>query len=91
MAATLTGVSRVERIRAALLAIVLIVAGCSGNAAASFDPNGPCTTDGSAAGAYPDLEARVPTELPGRQARQAGFRSALHGGGARLARRRRLQ
>ena len=27
----------------------------------SFDPTGPCTADGSAPGAYPDLEARVPT------------------------------
>lgn len=37
---------------------------CS-QAAASFDPTGPCTTDGEAAGAYPDLEARVPTAYRG--------------------------
>ena len=27
----------------------------------SFEPSGPCTADGSAPGAYPDLEALVPT------------------------------
>ena len=31
----------------------------------SFDPTGPCTTDGSASGAYPELEAAVPTSLGG--------------------------
>lgn len=34
--------------------------GCAGPASPSFDPSGPCTSDGSAAGAYPDLESRVP-------------------------------
>jgi len=38
---------------AALLALGL--AGC-----AKFDPTGPCTSDGTAPGAYPDLEAMVP-------------------------------
>jgi hypothetical protein len=63
--ATLTGVPRLPGVRVALLAIVLTVAGCSGGAASSFDPHGPCTGDGSAPGAYPDLEARVPTTLLG--------------------------
>jgi len=39
----------------------LIAAGC----AARFDPTGPCTTDGSVAGAYPDLEAQVPRVFRG--------------------------
>jgi hypothetical protein len=34
--------------------------GCAGTAAPSFDPSGACTSDGSAAGAYPDLESKVP-------------------------------
>jgi len=48
-----------------LLAIALGVAACSGAAASPFDPSGPCTTDGSAPGAYPELEARVPTSFLG--------------------------
>ena len=43
-----------------------LVAGCSGGAAASFDPTGPCTSDGSAVGAYPELEARIPTSYEGQ-------------------------
>lgn len=39
----------------------IALTGCTGEAAASFDPSGSCTTDGAASGAYPDLEARVPT------------------------------
>ena len=42
-----------------VLAVALV--GCSGEAAVSFDPTGPCTSDGSAPGAYPDLEALVPS------------------------------
>jgi hypothetical protein len=51
----------------ALLAVVglaIVVAGCSASPPASFDPAGPCTADagdGSAPGAFPDLEARIPT------------------------------
>lgn len=48
---------------AALLA--LLVAACSGAPAASFEPNAPCGVDGRAAGAYPDLEARLPTSFEG--------------------------
>jgi hypothetical protein len=44
------------------LAALLTVAGCNGGAAfASFDPTTPCTADGRFPGAYPDLEAQVPT------------------------------
>ena len=41
------------------LLVAVIAAGC----ASSFDPSSPCTTDGRAAGAYPDLEALVPRDL----------------------------
>jgi hypothetical protein len=61
--ATLTVVSRFARFCAALLAISLMLAGCGGGLAASFDPTGPCTMDGQAPGAYPDLEARIPATL----------------------------
>lgn len=44
-----------------------VLAGC-GQAAGSFSPSGPCTVDGRAAGAYPDLEALVPHEIGGRPA-----------------------
>jgi hypothetical protein len=39
-----------------LVVLALALAGCS----APFDPTGPCTADGSAPGAYPDLEAAIP-------------------------------
>ncbi len=43
-----------------LLLVALLVASCAAQPAASFDPSGPCLGDGSAPGAYPDLEAMVP-------------------------------
>ena len=46
------------RLAAALL-VVVAVATC-GSAQPSFDPTGACSTDGSVAGAYPDLEALIP-------------------------------
>ena len=46
-------------------ALIAIVAACG---ASGFDPSGPCTADGRAAGAYPDLESLVPTTLEGRAA-----------------------
>src|SRR5215213_3619796 len=49
-----------------VLALAVLVGACAGGAEASFDPTGPCLTDGSAAGAYPDLEALVPTTYEGR-------------------------
>ncbi|MFL5726329.1 MAG: hypothetical protein ACJ77F_08315 [Chloroflexota bacterium] len=53
------------RARAAVAVVVCgglaaLVLGCAG---ASFDPSGPCTSDGRRAGAYPDLEALVPHEF----------------------------
>ena len=47
-----------------LLFLVVAVAACAGPAPpASFDPGGPCVGDGSAIGAYPELEAKVPTRF----------------------------
>lgn len=47
---------------AALLlgACLLAIAGCTQGPIPVFDPTGPCRSDGSAAGAYPELEALVP-------------------------------
>src|SRR3989304_2858001 len=45
--------------------VVLAVTACGGPGA-TFDPAGPCVVDGQTAGAYPDLEARLPTSLDGR-------------------------
>jgi hypothetical protein len=61
------GSSLPSRARAAtvLAALAVVVAACGG---ASFDPSGPCTSDGRAAGAYPALEALVPKALEGRPA-----------------------
>jgi hypothetical protein len=54
-----------------VLGVALAVAACSSGAAvASFDPSGPCTADGSAPGAYPDLEALVPTTFRGASPKQ---------------------
>jgi hypothetical protein len=45
---------------------LLVVAGAvSAACAAPFDPTGPCHADGSAKGAYPDLEAQVPGSFRG--------------------------
>jgi hypothetical protein len=56
--------------RLCLVAIIAVVLGCGAQPAASFDPTGACSTDasseGRAAGAYPDLEGRVPARYEGR-------------------------
>jgi hypothetical protein len=48
-----------------LLGVVLLaaLAGCGGR---TFDPAAPCTEDGRAPGAYPALEAVLPTSFDGR-------------------------
>jgi hypothetical protein len=53
---------------AASLALVVAgaLAGCAADPSTSFDPASACTADGRMAGAYPDLEARVPTAFEGR-------------------------
>ena len=60
-------VARVARPRHALVAALLAVllAACSGAPASTFDPNASCGADGRAAGAYPDLEARLPATFEG--------------------------
>jgi hypothetical protein len=58
---------RTTRLSAVLLAATVFVAACGGGQAPSFDPTGDCSTDGRAAGAYPDLEALVPTRYQGVQ------------------------
>jgi hypothetical protein len=52
-----------------LLALLFVVAACSGAAAPSFDPSGPCTVNGKRAGAYPELEALIPASFGGKAAR----------------------
>ena len=47
-----------------LLALIVGLVACT-SAASSFDPTGTCTADGSAPGAYPDLEARIPKTYRG--------------------------
>ncbi len=56
-----SAVSRFARFLFVMLAAMTLVVACSGSPATSFDPAGPCTTDGQRPGAYPDLEARIPT------------------------------
>jgi hypothetical protein len=43
-----------------------VIGGCSAEPAASFDVAAGCPVEGQAPGAYPDLEARVPTAYEGR-------------------------
>jgi hypothetical protein len=45
--------------------LAVLIAMLSACAATQFDPAGPCTADGRAPGAYPDLEALVPREFRG--------------------------
>lgn len=55
-----------RRLVAGLAMAAVLVTGCSGEAGPSFDPTGPCTSDGAAEGAYPELEALVPATYEGR-------------------------
>jgi hypothetical protein len=50
----------------AAVAIAVVVGACG----QSFDPTGPCTTDGAVTGAYPDLEAVVPKMFRGAPPKQ---------------------
>ena len=45
---------------AVVAAVLFILSSCAPAPAVSFDPSGACTSDGSAPGAYPDLEGLVP-------------------------------
>ncbi len=50
------------------LFVAILVSGCASSKipVASFDPSTPCTTDGRQPGAYPDLEAALPTAYEGQ-------------------------
>lgn len=54
-------VPRRSRLLPFLATAVIALAACTEPAAVSFDPTGPCLADGRAPGAYPELEARIPT------------------------------
>jgi hypothetical protein len=61
---------RAVRALAAALAgavLPLVLAACGGFGP-TFTATGPCTADGRASGAYPDLEAKVPRAISGRPA-----------------------
>jgi hypothetical protein len=49
------------RVAALLIVLAAVLTGCAGEVAASFEPNGPCTADGAAPRAYPELEALIPS------------------------------
>ena len=58
---------RVSTALLAGLAVALAVVACGRETpVASFDPTSPCETDGRFAGAYPDLEALLPTAFEGK-------------------------
>jgi len=48
------------------VAMTALLVACAGAGGSTFEPSGPCTADGSAPGAYPDLEALVPTSYEER-------------------------
>ena len=50
----------------ALASLAVFVAACGGGAPASFDVAAGCPVEGRVAGAYPDLEKRIPTSYQGR-------------------------
>jgi len=56
---------RVLIVAVTALALILSIAGCA-STGASFSPNGPCLADGRQAGAYPDLEGRLPRQFEGK-------------------------
>ena len=62
---TLSLMPRIRRVGLLAVALAVTLVACSGGTPPSFDPTGECTTDGRAAGAYPDLEALVPKTYRG--------------------------
>jgi hypothetical protein len=54
-----------RRATSTLLAAIVVVAALVVGCGSSFDPTGPCVADGSAPGAYPELEAAVPKTYAG--------------------------
>ncbi len=53
------------RARLGLLGLIVVIALSLGACGSSFDPTGPCSADGSAPRAYPELEAAVPKSYQG--------------------------
>jgi hypothetical protein len=51
---------------AVLVALALVMGACAAGPAAPFDPTGECVADGSAPGAYPELEALIPKTFEGQ-------------------------
>lgn len=49
-----------------VLAMLVSLAGCGGATGATFNPSGTCGADGKVAGAYPNLEALLPTTFDGK-------------------------
>ena len=72
----LLSLARALASRRLLVAVLLVsvLAACASGGAASFDPSGPCTTDGQREGAYPDLESALPASFDGAapQSRDSG-------------------
>jgi hypothetical protein len=58
-------VSRARQLGPVLLLVALAVAACASTGEVTFDPAAPCTSDGQFAGAYPELEAALPTTFEG--------------------------
>ncbi|MEX2184709.1 MAG: hypothetical protein WEC14_09705 [Chloroflexota bacterium] len=56
---------RSRALRSLVVIMLVAIAACSGPGV-EFDPTGPCTADGAAPGAYPELEARIPTSYEDR-------------------------
>ncbi len=56
--------------RLALAGAVFVLLASLGGCAATFDPHGPCSGDGSAPGSYRELEALVPTTFRGTRPHQ---------------------
>lgn len=52
----------------ALALLGALLAGCAGDSTGPFDPSSTCGADGRVAGAYPDLEARLPGSFQGAAA-----------------------
>ena len=61
-----------------LLLVAILFAACSNATAGSFDPTGPCTGDGREPGAYPELEARIPTSYYGKPPEKLDSGQELH-------------
>ncbi|HEY7591328.1 MAG TPA: hypothetical protein VH723_10060 [Candidatus Limnocylindrales bacterium] len=54
------------RVALIVAVLVMLAAACGGGQAATFDPSAPCVADHQAPGAYPALEALLPTTFEGR-------------------------